>query len=51
MLGRSQGHWGHRRSFIGGSDARIIMGDNEPRCLASGGRNEVRRSRKTCRAI
>ena len=40
-----------RRSFIGGSDARIIMGDDEAALSASGGRSEARPSRKTSRAI
>ena len=37
--------------FIGGSDARIIMGNDEAAYCASGGRSEARPSRKTCRAI
>ena len=39
-----------RRLFIGGSDARIIMGDDEQPCSAFGGRSGVRRSGQTCRA-
>jgi hypothetical protein len=34
-----------RRSFIGGSDARVIMGSDEAALPASGGRSEVRRRR------
>ena len=40
-----------RRSFIGGSDARTIMGTTRPPYGASGGRSEATWSRKTCRAI
>ena len=36
-----------RSAFIGGSDARIIMGDDEPPCSGSGGRNAARSSRRT----
>jgi hypothetical protein len=39
-----------RRYFIGGSDARIIMGDDEGALLRLGGRSEVRSSPKTYRA-
>jgi predicted phage-related endonuclease len=37
----------HRRSFIGGSDARIIMGDDEPPCSASGGKSAAKPSPRT----
>ena len=31
----------NRRSFIGGSDARIIMGDDEPALLRQANRNQI----------
>ena len=36
-----------RRYFIGGSDARIIMGDDEAPYSGSGGRSAARPSRRT----
>ena len=36
-----------RRSFIGGSDARIIMGDEEALSCAFGAKNAGRSSRRT----
>ena len=40
-----------RRAFIGGSDARIIMGSDEAALSASGAKNAARPTRKTCLAI
>ena len=40
-----------RRHFIGGSDARIIMGDDEAALIRFGGKSAARSSRRTCRAI
>jgi hypothetical protein len=37
----------NRRLFIGGSDARIIMGKDEPLSSASGRRSGAKPSRKT----
>ena len=37
-----------RRSFIGGSDARIIMGSDEAALLAFGARSAARSSPRTC---
>jgi hypothetical protein len=38
----------NRRHFVGGSDARIIMGDNEEaRSFGSGAKNEASSSRRT----
>ena len=37
-----------RRSFLGGSDARIIMGDDEPALLRLWRRSAARSSRRTC---
>ena len=42
---------GDRRYFIGGSDARIIMGDDEASLLSSGVRSGARSNRKTYQAI
>ena len=42
---------GQRRSFIGGSDARIIMGDDEAAYCGSGGKSAARPSRRICPAI
>ena len=39
-----------RRDFIGGSDARIIMGSDEAALAGSGARNGARPSRRTCPA-
>ncbi|MET3339204.1 hypothetical protein ABIF61_007728 [Bradyrhizobium japonicum] len=41
-----------RRAFIGGSDARIIMGDDQVRtnCCACGRKNAARARRKICPA-
>ena len=39
-----------RRDFIGGSDARIIMGDDEAPSCAYGGKSEAKSSRRTCPA-
>jgi predicted phage-related endonuclease len=41
----------NRRTFIGGSDARIIMGSDEGRSPASGARNEARPSLRTSPGI
>ena len=40
-----------RREFVGGSDARIIMGDDEAALSAYGGRSAARSNRKTYPAI
>jgi hypothetical protein len=40
-----------RRYFIGGSDARIIMGDDEAASSGSGVRSGARLNRKTYQAI
>ena len=37
-------------NFIGGSDARIIMGKDEKALLGCGAKSEVRRPHPTCRA-
>ena len=37
--------------FIGGSDARIIMGDDEEALVRLGGKSAARSSRRICRAI
>ena len=39
-----------RRFFIGGSDARIIMGSDEAALIASGGRNAGRPNLRICPA-
>ena len=39
-----------RRAFIGGSDARIIMGDDEAALLRLWREKRGETSRKTCRA-
>jgi hypothetical protein len=39
-----------RRNFIGGSDARTIMGKDERRFIACGAKNGARRRLWTCRA-
>ena len=36
-----------RRTFIGGSDARIIMGEDEVPCFGCGGKSAARLSRRT----
>ena len=36
-----------RRYFLGGSDARIIMGNDEAACFACGGRNVAKSSLRT----
>jgi hypothetical protein len=41
----------NRRSFIGGSDARIIMGHDEGRLSGFGEKSAARSSRRTCPAI
>ena len=38
-----------RRSFIGGSDARIIMGETKAPCCAYGGKSEAKSSPRTYR--
>jgi hypothetical protein len=38
-----------RRAFIGGSDARIIMGDEEEAMLRLGRKSAARSSLRTCR--
>jgi hypothetical protein len=38
-----------RRAFIGGSDARTIMGDDEAALLRRGGRSAARKSPRTSR--
>jgi hypothetical protein len=40
-----------RRTFIGGSDARIIMGNDEDRLLLLGRKNAANSIRKTSRTI
>ena len=40
----------HRRNFIGGSDARIIMGSDEAPCSGSGGKSAARPNPRTCPA-
>ena len=40
-----------RRSFIGGSDARIIMGDDQDRLIRLWQRNAARLNRKTYQTI
>ena len=40
-----------RRSFIGGSDARVIMGTTRPPSIASGARSAEWPSPRICRAI
>ena len=40
-----------RRSFIGGSDARIIMGDDEAALLRLWRENGARFSQRTCQEI
>ena len=40
----------NRRHFIGGSDARIIMGADETALFGCGGRNAAKPSPRTCRA-
>ena len=49
--GKASGDSSVRRSFIGGSDARIIMGDDEGRCCGFGGRSVARLSPRICRGI
>ena len=41
----------NRRYFIGGSDARVIMGDDEAALLRLCGKSGVRSSPRTFRAI
>ena len=43
-------HVSHRY-FIGGSDARIIMGDDEGALSVFGRKNEAKSNPKTCPAI
>ena len=43
--------WKERRYFIGGSDARIIMGNDERPSSGFGGKSAARSSRRTCQAI
>ena len=45
------GRFGDRRSFIGGSDARIIMGDDETALLRLWRRSAARSSLRTLPAI
>jgi hypothetical protein len=40
-----------RRYFIGGSDARIIMGKTSPPCCGSGARSVAKSIPRTYRAI
>jgi hypothetical protein len=40
-----------RRSFIGGSDARIIMGSDDSALVRLGGKSAQRPDRRTCLAI
>jgi hypothetical protein len=37
----------NRRGFIGGSDARVIMGDDEARLVGCGGRSAARSNQRT----
>ena len=46
---RRNGPDGHRRDFIGGSDARIIMGQDEKALSACGRKSGARSGRRTCR--
>ena len=39
-----------RQGFIGGSDARVIMGEDRPPCCASGGKNAAKSTLRTCPA-
>jgi hypothetical protein len=39
-----------RRFFVGGSDARIIMGNAKTRCSGFGGKSAARSSHRTCPA-
>jgi hypothetical protein len=41
----------HRRRLVGGSDARIIVGNDEAALVRLGRENEARPSRRTFRAI
>ena len=45
-----QGHR-DRRYFIGGSDARIIMGNDEASCCGCGRKSEVKLNRRIFQAI
>ena len=40
-----------RRSLIGGSDSRIIMGEDEEARFGSGAKSAVRPNRRICPAI
>jgi hypothetical protein len=46
-LGKVEANGSNRRSFIGGSDARIIMGMTRPPCFAFGRKNGAKSNRKT----